>query len=177
MILGCLFLVVVHEQQTPDDAKRMVPQFPSLIPPWLSHSPWVRQTPSSPELVEHLVPDTGKSDVKEGSEPNDGIEPMPNRDVVVGVVGVCGTRASVIVQKKKRVTNCSISPNKMEMNFTDLSFGQLIGMIRREHGWIIIRIRFLLVWISKNVIGRLGNPCFQWMFSVAFLGSWIGYYY
>ena len=94
--LGFLLIVwsFLHEQQTPEEAKRIVPQLPSFIPPWLSHSPWVRQVPSSPELVAHFVPDTGKRDVNDGREPNDGSEPMPNKDVVVGVVCVCGTRAS-----------------------------------------------------------------------------------
>lgn len=84
----------LHEQQTPAERNRTVPQSPSLIPPWLSHSLWDRQVPSSPELVVHLVPDTGKSDVKDGSVPNEGMEPMPKIDVVVGAVCDCGTLAS-----------------------------------------------------------------------------------
>ena len=86
----------LQEQQTPAEAKRMVPQLPSLTPPWPSHSPWVRQTPSSPDEVLHFAPETGKMDVNDGIVPSEGMEPMPNSEVVVGVVepDVCGARPS-----------------------------------------------------------------------------------
>lgn len=47
----------------------------------------------------HLLPDTGNSDVKEGREPKEGMEPMPKNDVVVGVDWVCGVLDSVFFFK------------------------------------------------------------------------------
>lgn len=49
--------------------------------------------------MEHLLPEIGKSDVKDGIDPNEGIEPMPKNDVVVGVDWVCGVLDSMREKK------------------------------------------------------------------------------